>query len=391
MTSEGAPAPITRAEVRQVEMALVEPFVTSFGPTDRRHVVLVRLADADGVSAWGEAAPLDHPFYLPDTVASAFSTVVDWALPLCLRAAAPTGRASAEAMRPIRGNTFARAGVEAAYWALEAARSGRSLREMVGGTRPRIEVGESIGIKPSIDGTLEEVALRLKEGYRRIKLKIAPGWDVEIVREVRSAFGDILLVVDANGGYTLDDAMLLAKLDAFGLLCIEQPLGFDALLEHADLQARLDTAICLDESLRGADDVRRALRVGACRNVNLKPGRVGGITESVAIHGLCVEAGVPLWCGGMLESGIGRAPNIALASLPGFTQPADMSPASVLFTEDLVDPTYEADADGCIEVPTTAGLGFDVAEERVWSRTVRRVELDGEGNVVADERSVAHE
>jgi O-succinylbenzoate synthase len=381
MSAGGDRAAIARAEVLEVEMSLLEPFVTSFGPTASRHTVLVRLTDADGAVGWGEAAPLDHPFYLPDTVAGAFSTIVDYALPLCLRAGAGSGPEAARAMAPIRGNTFARAGVEAAFWALEGEWTGRSLRDLVGGTHDRVAVGESIGMKRSIDETLEEVALRLGQGYRRIKLKIAPGWDLDVIRATREAFGDVVLLVDANGGYALEDAEHLAKLDAFGLLCIEQPLAFDDLLGHAELQQRLQTPICLDESLRSAQDVRRALRMDACRNVNLKPGRVGGITESLAVHDLCVEVGVPLWCGGMLESGIGRAPNLALGSLPGFTQPADMSPASVLFTEDLVDPTYEVEADGTIRVPTSAGLGFAVDEERVRARTVRRIELDADGDV----------
>ena len=379
--------PVELTEVLEVAMTVVEPFVTSFGVTSTRHVVVVRVTDAEGAVGWGEAAPLDHPYYLPDTVAGAFSTIVDYAAPLCLRAGATTGLDAADAMAPIRGNTFARAGVEAAFWALEGERSGRSLRDLVRGTRERIEVGESIGIKPSIDDTLEEVGLRLREGYRRIKLKIRPGWDLDIVLAVREAFGDIVLQVDANGGYTLGDAEHLAKLDEFDLVCIEQPLPFDDLLGHAELQRRLATPICLDESLRSADDVRRAFRIGACRNVNLKPGRVGGITESLEIHGLCVSEGVPLWCGGMLESGIGRASNLALASLPGFTQPADMSPNPVLFAEDLIDPTYRVDPDGCIVVPTAAGLGFEASEERVRARTVRRVELDPGGNVRTDERS----
>lgn len=378
MTRAAAPA---GAEVLQVAMTMREPFVTSFGATATRHVVLVRLTGADGAVGWGEAAPLDHPFYLPDTVAGAFATIVDFALPMCLRAAVSTGRAAATAMSPIRGNTFARAGVEAAYWALQAAREGVSLRDLVGGGRDRVEVGESIGIKPTIDQTLEEVSRRLGEGYRRIKLKIAQGWDLEVTRAVRDGFGDIALQVDANGGYTLDDAGHLARLDALSLVCIEQPLAFDDLPGHAELATRLGTPICLDESLRSADDVRRALRAGACRNVNLKPGRVGGITESIEIHDVCVAEGVPLWCGGMLESGIGRAPNLALASLPGFSQPADMSPAAVLFEEDLIDPTYQVDKDGCIPVPVAAGLGFEVDEVRARARTVRRVLVDREGNV----------
>jgi O-succinylbenzoate synthase len=385
MTRNDDAAPIERAEVIEVEMTLREPFVTSFGPTATRHTVLVRLTDVAGQVAWGEAAPLDHPFYLPDTVAGAFSTIVDFALPLCLRSEVTNGRGAAAALAPIRGNTFARAGVEAAFWALEAERSGCSLRALIGGVRDRIEVGESVGMKRSVDETLEEVGLRIREGYRRIKLKIARGWDVEVVRAVREAFGDIALQVDANGGYTPEDTEHLAELDRFGLLCIEQPLAFDDLLGHAELQARLETPVCLDESLRSADDVRRAFLIRACRNVNLKPGRMGGLTEALAAHNLCVDEGVPLWCGGMLESGIGRAPNLALSSLPGFTQPADMSPASVLFTQDLIDPTYSVEGDGCIAVPSAPGLGFRVDEERVRARTIRRTELDREGNVrIAD-------
>jgi O-succinylbenzoate synthase len=376
------PFAIERAEVFEVALPLREPFVTSFGPTASRHVVLVRLTDAEGRIGWGEAAPLDHPFYLPDTVSGAFGVIAEYALPACLRAEIRHPGDAAAAMAPIRGNTFARAGVEQAFWVLEAVRTGRSLADLLGAGRDRIAVGESLGIKASVDDLLEEMALRLKEGYRRIKLKIAPGWDLDVVREVRSAFGlDLMLQVDANAAYTLDDAPHLAALDVFGLACIEQPLEYDDLLGHAELQRRINTPVCLDETLRSWRDVRTALRIGACRNVNLKPGRVGGIAESLRIHDLCVEQGVPLWCGGMLESGIGRAANIALAGLPGFDQPADMSPAAILYEQDLVDPTYQVDAEGFIPVPRDAGLGFPVIEQRVVAQTVRRAELDRAGNV----------
>jgi o-succinylbenzoate synthase len=285
-------------------------------------------------------------------------------------------------MAAIRGNTFGRAGVEAAFWTLFAARQGCSLRELFGGRQERIPVGESIGIKPTIDDVVKEADLRLREGYRRIKVKIEPGWDVEVVREVRRAVGDdVMLQVDANAGYTLGDADRLTELDGFGLACIEQPLEFDDLLGHAELQRRLSTAVCLDESLRSPAHVRTALDIGACRNVNLKPGRVGGITASLDIERLCRERHVPLWCGGMLESGIGRAPSIALCSLAGFTEPADMSPASVLYEDDLIDPTYTVDPDGCIAVPSAPGLGYPVDEERVRARVVRWVEFDGDGTI----------
>lgn len=366
------PFAIAEAEVIELALPLLAPFVTGFGATESRRVILVRLVDDEGHVGWGEAAPFDHPFYLPDTIAGAFHLIVEYALPMVLRTQIRSARDVSRVLSPIRGNGFARSAVEAAFWTLEAERTDCSLAELVGGSRTRIPVGESIGIKPSIDDTLEEVGLRLSEGYRRIKLKITPGWDVGVVRAVRESFGTIPLQVDANGSYELEQAGQLALLDQYDLVCLEQPLPFDALWEHAELQKRLATPICLDESLRSPRDVRTALELGACRNVNLKPGRVGGIAASLAIHDLCLESQVPLWCGGMLESGIGRAPNIALSSLPGFTQPADMSPASVLFAEDVVNPTYEVDPDGFVAVPTESGLGFPVAEDRVAAYSIRR-------------------
>jgi O-succinylbenzoate synthase len=363
---------ITLAEVLEVELPLLRPFVTGFGVTDSRHTVLVHLVAADGVEGWGEGPALDHPYYLPDTTAGTFACVRDYALPLALGAGADPLSVHG-AMARIRGNTFARAAVEAAFWAIEATRAGKSLRELFGGPRTAAPVGESLSITETIDETLDEVRLRLEEGYCRIKLKIEPGWDVEVVAAVRAMIGpDVMLTVDANASYTLDHADHLAQLDEFDLACIEQPLGWDQLLEHVELQKRIATPVCLDESLRSADDVRRALDIGACRNVNLKPARVGGIVESLRIAALCEERGVPLWCGGMMESGIGRASNLALCSLTAFTDPADMSPARVLFESDLVDPTYDVEADGTIAVPAAPGLGFDVDLDRIRSRTVHR-------------------
>ena len=373
------PPAIVRAEVFEVALSLREPFVTSFGPTTGRRTVVVRIEDADGRVGWGEGPALDHPFYLPYTTSTTFSIVEEYALPMALGAGPERPADIAEALAPIRGNGFARAAVEAAYWGLASLQAGIPLRDALGGSRRRIEVGESIGIKESIDATLQEVALRLDQGYRRIKLKIRPGWDLEVVKATREAFGDIVLQVDANAGYTLDDIETLAALDAFGLRCLEQPLEYDDLHGHAELQAKLETPVCLDESLWSVERVQTALRVGACRNVNLKPSRAGGLTAALAVHDMCAEAGVPLWCGGMLESGIGRATNIALCSLEGFTDPADMSPASILFEWDLVDPTYVVEPDGCIEVPAAAGLGYNVDEGRVKSRTVRHAVLRGAG------------
>lgn len=304
------------------------------------------------------------------------TVALEWGLPAAL-AAGPDPHSVAAALSPIRGNTFARAGIEEAFWSLLAAREDKSLAGLFGGQRSAVAVGESIGIHETLEGTLQEVSLRLEEGYQRIKLKIAPGWDDEVVKAVRQSFGDdIMLQVDANGSYGEGDAEQLRRLDDYGLACIEQPLSWDSLIEHAALQERLETPICLDESLRSVRDVQRALEIGACRNVNLKPGRVGGITASLAIHDLCVEAGVPLWCGGMLESGIGRAANLALCALPGFSEPADMSPSSVLFEWDLVDPTYEVATDGTVEVPVLPGLGFLVSTERIERATLRRLSVE---------------
>jgi len=300
------PVYIAAAEVIEVDMPLLEPFVTGFGSTDSRRTVIVRVPDEQGRVGWGEAAALDHPYYLPETTSTTFSVIMEYALPLALAASPCTPLEVAAALSRIKGNAFARAGVEAAFWSLASLSMGQPLHQLFGGESQRISVGESVGIKPTLDETLDEVGRRLQEGYRRIKLKIRPGWDVEIVRGVRDAHGGIMLQVDANASYTLDQVDALQRLDHFGLACIEQPLGYDDLLGHAALQAQLETPICLDECLRSVADVQLALTIGACRNVNLKPGRLGGIVASLGVHDLCVEAGIPLWLGGMLESGIGR-------------------------------------------------------------------------------------
>lgn len=381
--------PIARAEVLEVRMDLKEPFVTGFGSTDTRRTLLVHLVDADGAEGWGESAALDHPYYLPDTTSGSLAVITEWALPLALDGS-PDPRDVARRTAAIRGNTFARAGVEAAYWCLEAVRRDMSLaslfaEEAARGAEPvelraAIPVGESIGIHPTVESTLDEVGRRQAEGYRRVKLKVKPGWDETVVAAVRDLVGpQVMVQVDANGSYAAGagDARRLERLDRYDLACIEQPLDWDDLFGHAELQRRLATPICLDESLRSFDGVRRALALGACRNVNLKPGRVGGVVASLAVHDLCQEAGVALWCGGMLESGVGRAVNLALAALPGFTDPADMSPASVLYRYDLVDPTYEVAPDGTIAVPSAPGLGFPIDTDRVADCTARRVVVKG--------------
>ena len=367
---------VVAAEVLRVRMTLHEPFVTGFGATPVRTTVLVRIEDEDGGVGWGEAPALDHPFYLPETTSTTYAVITEYALPMVIRSGVTAPDDVAEALLPVRGNSFARAGVEAAFWSLAAARAGRSISQLLGGTRDRIAVGESISIKPTIDETLEEISLRITEGYRRIKLKIRPGWDVEPVRAVREAFGDVLLTVDANAVYGIDDLDTFLALDAFGLLCIEQPFAYDDIAGSAALQRRIETPVCLDEAVTGPRAAREAIALDACRNINLKPPRVGGLTAALEIHDLCIDRGVPVWVGGMLESGIGRAGNLAVASLPGAVEPADMSPAHVLFTEDLVDPTFQVDPEGYVAVPDVPGLGFDVEPDRVAARTVQRAVWD---------------
>jgi O-succinylbenzoate synthase len=267
---------------------------------------------------------------------------------------------------------MAKAGLEAALWDLEAQRRRQPLAKTLGGTREAIAVGVSQGIEPTVDELLDRVGGYLDQGYRRIKIKIKPGWDLEPVRRVRERFGQILLQVDANSAYELRDAPVFKALDAFGLLLVEQPLPEDDLVDHAALQAQLTTPICLDESIVHERAARAALQLGACRIINIKQARIGGLSAAVAIHDLCQARGVPVWCGGMLETGIGRAANMALCSLPNFTLPADLSASDRYFEEDLIDPPVRLNADGTITVPTGIGLGVHIVMERVERRTVRR-------------------
>jgi O-succinylbenzoate synthase len=275
---------------------------------------------------------------------------------------------------------MARAGLELAFVDLLARSRGESIAAVLGGVRERIAAGVSLGIQARVADLLERIERYVGLGYRRIKLKIKPGWDVDVVAEVRRRLPDIPLSVDANAAYTLADREHLGRLDAFGLLMIEQPLDHDDLLDHAELQRSLETPICLDESISGARTARQALELGSCGIINLKVGRVGGYAQALAIHELCLARGVPLWCGGMLESGIGRAHNIALASLPGFTMPGDLSASRRYFARDIIVPEVEVRADGTVEVPRSAGLGFEVDRDYVAAATeaVERFTLRGE-------------
>jgi O-succinylbenzoate synthase len=362
---------IEAIELREIQMKYRAPFETSFGREDTKACLLVRVL-ADGLEGWGEVPAGRAPLYNEETNDTAWTILEQFLIPPLLGGPAPSPGAFARSVRHIRRHHMAKAGLEAALWDLDAQHRGLPLAQALGGTRERFAVGVSQGIEATIDELLDRVAGYLAQGYKRIKIKIKPGWDLEPVRRIRERFGDILLQVDANSAYELADAPTFAALDAFNLLLIEQPLPEDDLVDHAALQAQLRTPICLDESIVHQRAARAALALGACRIINIKPARVGGLTAAVAIHDLCQARGVPVWCGGMLETGIGRAANMALCSLPNFTLPADLSASDRYFEEDLIDPPVRLNPDGTITVPTGPGLGVHVVAERVERHTVRQ-------------------
>lgn len=356
---------IQKAELFIVDLPLIHPFTTSFGTIDKRSTVIIKLFAKNGNVGWGEAPALILPLYNSETVATTMIALQQYLLPFVIGKSFETPQELVSSYAYVKGHNFAKHGLECAFWSLLSNAKGISLSKIFGGTRKHIGVGESIGIHKTINLTLEEISLRLSEGYQRIKVKIKPEWDIQLVDAIRKKFGNIPLMVDANSAYTLRDIKTLKKLDTFHLVMIEQPLADTDIIDHATLQKQIKTPICLDESILSHDDARKAVELGACKIINIKPGRVGGIVESLKIHDYCRKRSVPVWCGGMLESGIGRAFNIALASLSGFSLPADMSPSSIFYKEDIIDPTYVVDASGYIAVPTVPGLGFSVDEKRL--------------------------
>jgi O-succinylbenzoate synthase len=349
---------IDRIVLREIRMPLVRPFETSFGRTTERRILLVEVC-ADGLSGWGEVTCGEQPFYNEEWTDSAWLILRDYS-----RSA------------PIRGHHMARGGLEAALWDLEARRNGVPLwKQIGGGARREIPCGVSIGIQDSIDELLRTIDTELAAGYQRIKIKIKPGWDVKVVNEVRKRFPQIRLMADANSAYTLADADHLRQLDEFYLMMIEQPLAHDDIIDHAELQAKLATPICLDESIRSAHHAEQAIRLGACHIINIKLGRVGGFAEARRIHDVAVKAGIPVWCGGMLESGIGRAHNIALSTLPGFVLPGDVSASRRYWTREIITPPVEVTSTGTIPVRDEPGFGYEIDYEYLASITVRQEAL----------------
>jgi len=358
--------------LRQVRMPLVHFFETSFSRTYERDIILVE-ARAGGVSGWGEITAGEHPFYNEEWTEAAWRIAKDYAGPRVV------GRdlASAADVYPltahIRGHNMARGGIEAAVWDLQARINGNPLwREIGGGAHKKISCGVSIGIQDSVPELLGKIDTELAAGYQRIKMKIKPGWDVEVIRAVRDQFPDIRLMADANSAYTLADTERLRELDAFYLMMIEQPLAHDDIIDHAALQKKLETAICLDEAIRSAHHAEQAIQVSACRIINIKLGRVGGFAEAKRVHDVCEEAGIPVWCGGMLESGVGRAHNIALSTLPNFTLPGDVSASKRYWKRDIVVPPVEVDCEGQIAVRDEVGFGYELDHDYIRSITVRQ-------------------
>ncbi len=359
-------------EIRLIRLPLLEPFETSFGKVDSRLIFLVCL-EADGLTGWGEVVASEEPLYSYETSGTALHVIRDFLAPAVVDAPINGLDDLAKRLSRFRGHNMAKAGLELAYMDLLAQSSGQSLSSLIGGELKRVAVGVSLGIQPAVARLLERVERYLSLGYQRIKLKIKPGWDLDVVAEVRRNYPEILLSVDANSAYTINDRDHLKKLDDFNLLMIEQPLQNDDLMDHARLQEIMSTRLCLDESIVNHRGAKLALELDSCRIINIKVGRVGGYSEVLAIHDLCAAREIPVWCGGMLESGIGRAHNIALASLPGFTLPGDISASSRYFERDIISPAVNVAPDGTVAVPDRPGLGFDIDLDFIKRLTETRV------------------
>jgi O-succinylbenzoate synthase len=364
---------IERIEMRHISMPLVAAFETSFGVEREREALVLRVF-SEGLEGWGECVAGGWPGYSYETAQTAWHIIETHLAPLVLGQDIRDVADYRMRIAHLKGHPLARAGLELALWDLEGKRADRPLMRLLGGERQRVTVGVSVGIQTSPGELVRAVTAFVEAGYPRVKIKIKPGRDVGEVEAVRRSFPELPLQVDANSAYSLEDAGIFEAMDDFGLLLIEQPLAEDDLLDHAKLQARLKTPICLDESILSRRHARQAIEIGACRVINIKPARVGGLAEAVAIHDLCWAQEVPVWCGGMLETGIGRAANLALASLPGFSLPGDISATERYYRQDIAEPAFVLD-EGTIKVPRGSGLGVTVIQDVLKSVTVRSTTL----------------
>jgi O-succinylbenzoate synthase len=357
--------------LREIQMPLVHFFETSFGRTYSRRILLVTV-HCDGVNGWGECVAGEDPFYSSEWIESARLTITHYLAPMLIGKNVAQGREGAVLMAKVRGHRMAKASLENALWDAEARAKQQPLWKLLGGTRREIPCGVSIGIQDSPEQLLEKIQTELSAGYRRIKIKVKPGWDINILEKVRSRWPDITLSVDANSAYSLGELEHLRKFDQFNLLMIEQPLWNDDIYYHARLQRELRTALCLDESIENVRDAVFAVETAACRIVNVKVGRVGGFTEAEKVHDVCLANKIPVWCGGMLESGVGRAHNIALSTLENFRLPGDVSASKRYWKEDIIEPEVEVSRDGLIAIRDEPGTGYRVREDLIEKLTVKK-------------------
>jgi O-succinylbenzoate synthase len=362
---------IESIELRELRMRLKAPFETSSEVTWDRRVLLVEVG-VDGLRGWGEITAAEDPFYNSETTDTAWHMMKDFIVPSVLGKHVERAAEIADLLDPIRGHEMAKAGIENAVWDIEAQQKGVSLAKLLGGTRQEIPCGVSIGIQNSISTLLGKIENELFAGYQRIKLKIKPGWDVEVVAAVRRQYPEIKLMIDANSAYRIEDLELLKMFDQHHLMMIEQPLAWDDIYQHSKLQTQVRTPICLDECIHHASHAEAAIKLGACKIINIKLGRVGGHAHAKQVHDVSVRHSIPVWCGGMLESGVGRAHNIAMSALPGFLLPGDVSASQRYWDEDIIEPEVEVSSAGTIRVPETPGLGYAIRRKKVEDLTVRQ-------------------
>ncbi len=364
---------IDQVQLFHTSLDLKQPFETSFGVERERHCIIVRV-DGAGATGWGECVASSGPWYSYETVETAWHILSGFLIPEVLGGEIDEPAAVFDRLGRVRGHNMAKAGLEMALWDLAAKARGVPLATLLGGARDRVAVGVSVGIQPSVPALVARVEEFIAQGYARVKVKIKPGWDVDVARTLRARFPDLLLQVDANSAYSLEDAPIFEAMDDLDLLLIEQPLDHDDIFDHRKLQARLRTPICLDESIVSLDHARAALELGSCKNINIKPGRVGGHTASRLIHDLCQSQNVPVWHGGMLETGVGRAHSVALATLPGFTLPGDISASDRYYATEIVDRPFTLNPDSTITVPTGPGIGVEVDTEALKGCTLRHAQ-----------------
>lgn len=359
---------LQRVTLRHLQMELKAPFTTSFGTFKTKDFILVEAVDSEGVVGWGESVAFHSPWYNEETLKTNWHMLKDYLLPLVFKEPIEHPDEVSNRFAFIRKNNMAKAAIEGAVWDIYAKKAGVALSKTLGGQKTAIEVGISIGIQETVEDLLGLIDKYVSEGYRRIKVKIKPGWDVDVIREIRSHFPEIPLMADANSAYTLADLDRLKALDGYNLTMIEQPLSPDDIVDHAKLQAQLETPICLDESIHSHEDARKAIELGSCKIINIKIGRVGGLTESIKIHNLCLKNNISVWCGGMLESGVGRAHNIAITTLENFTLPGDTAASSRYWERDIIEPQVTVQ-NGLITVPNQPGIGYEVDRRHVEEYT----------------------